>query len=471
MVDIDLCYMSATDAAKAIRAGALKSETLIENALARIEAVNPSINAFCFVYADEALHNARLLDREAAAGRFRGPLHGLPVALKDMTPTRGKRTTLGSFAYEHWVPDADATIVTSLSSAGGVLIGKTTTPEFAYGSFTESPLWGVTRNPWNLDRTAGGSSGGAGAAVAAGCVALAEGSDMGGSVRIPASFCGVVGLKPSFGRIPFTALSSTYDNIAHHGPLTRTIDDARLFMQVAQGPNDLDIQSLPGPVDFMAPSQADMSGKRIALCLDMAQRVWGPEVAASVRSCAEALQRAGAIVEEVSLPLGSVLDEIWYDYWSVYIAAFYGHVLAEYRDRMDPAVVAYIEHGHSLSAVALRRLEIERTRVWREHLVPLWRDYEALLCPTMAQVAPPHGRLDTEFWKIEPDGSYRCLDVSAVFNLFAQCPALSVPAGMDADGLPIGLQIVGRRYADADVLNIGAAIEALRPWRHLRPNI
>src|SRR5260221_2931592 len=220
--NLDLCYTPATDLAARIRMGRLSPVEVIDNALARIEEVNPKLNGFCFVYPDEARAAAKILEAEARQGKLRGPLHGVPFAIKDLTPTKGKRTTLGSHAYEHNVPDHDAPIVEALTRAGGILIGKTTTPEFAYSSFTQSPLWGISRNPCDQSRTPGRSSGGAGIAVATGCVPLAEGSDMGGSVRIPASFCGVVGYKPSFGRIPFTILPSQFDQFSHFGPFTRS---------------------------------------------------------------------------------------------------------------------------------------------------------------------------------------------------------------------------------------------------------
>ncbi|HEY8014547.1 MAG TPA: amidase, partial [Dongiaceae bacterium] len=232
MADLDLCYMPATEMARRIRDGQLSPVDLMENTLARIEEVNPTLNCFCFVYAEEARAKAKAAEEAVRQRRPLNPLHGVPFAIKDLTPTKGKRTTCGSYAFEQWVPEEDAPIVEALTKAGGIMVGKTTTPEFAYSSFTESPLWGITRNPWDTQRTPGGSSGGSGAAVASGCVPLAEGSDMGGSVRIPASFCGIVGLKPSFGRIPFTILPSMFDSLSHFGPLARTIDDAGLFLDV-----------------------------------------------------------------------------------------------------------------------------------------------------------------------------------------------------------------------------------------------
>ncbi|MET1027874.1 MAG: amidase, partial [Dongiaceae bacterium] len=326
-VDLDLCYMPATQMAARIRTGRLSPVDLIDNALARIDQVNPTLNGFCFVYPEEARATAKVLEAEAKAGRMRGPLHGVPFAIKDLTPTKGKRTTLGSYAYEHWVPDHDAPIVEALTRAGGILIGKTTTPEFAYSSFTESPLWGISRNPWDTTRTPGGSSGGAGIAVATGCVPLAEGSDMGGSVRIPASFCGVVGMKPSFGRIPFTILPSQFDQISHFGPLARTVADTCLFLQVTQGPDERDIQSLKPALDFAQPFNHDLKGLRLGLLLDFGRRVWHPEVEASVRQAAEVLRAAGAEIEEVSLSWDITMDEDWARHWGVYLATFFGHVL------------------------------------------------------------------------------------------------------------------------------------------------
>lgn len=468
-VDLDLCYMPATEMAARIRTGRLSPVDLIDNALARIDQVNPTLNGFCFVYPEEARAEARLLADEAKAGRIRGPLHGVPFAIKDLTPTKGKRTTLGSYAYEHWVPDHDAPIVEALKRAGGILIGKTTTPEFAYSSFTESPLWGISRNPWDTTRTPGGSSGGAGIAVSTGCVPLAEGSDMGGSVRIPASFCGTVGMKPSFGRIPFTILPSQFDQISHFGPLARTIADTCLFLQVTQGPDERDIQSLKPALDFSQPFDLDLTGLRLGLLLDFGRRVWHPEVEAAVRQAAEVLRAAGAEIEEVSLSWDITMDEDWSRHWGVYLATFFGHVLPAYRDKMDHRVVDYIEAGLAMSAVDFKQIEVRRTKAWTE-LSPILSRCDAILCPTMAQPAARVGRADTEFWQLDSAGNYHCLDVTSVFNFVSQCPALSVPCGWTTDNnLPIGLQIIGRRFEDLGPLRIAAAVEKHQPWAHRRP--
>ncbi|HEY8014027.1 MAG TPA: amidase, partial [Dongiaceae bacterium] len=315
MADLDLCYMPATEMARRIRDGQLSPVDLMENTLARIEEVNPTLNCFCFVYPEEARAKAKAAEEAVRQRRPLNPLHGVPFAIKDLTPTKGKRTTCGSYAFEQWVPEEDAPIVEALTKAGGIMVGKTTTPEFAYSSFTESPLWGITRNPWDTQRTPGGSSGGSGAAVASGCVPLAEGSDMGGSVRIPASFCGIVGLKPSFGRIPFTILPSMFDSLSHFGPLARTVDDAGLFLDVTQGPDERDIQSLKPKINFPHPIPGSIRGWRLALCVDLGFLYVDTEVEAAVRAAAAALTEQGAVIEEVELGWTREMNDAWIDHW------------------------------------------------------------------------------------------------------------------------------------------------------------
>ena len=470
MADLDLCYLPATEMARRIRGHALSPVDLVENALARIAEVNPALNCFCFVYPEEARAKAKEADAAVRQGRPLSPLHGVPFAIKDLTPTKGKRTTLGSYAFENWVPDEDAPIVEALTKAGGIMVGKTTTPEFAYSSFTESPLWGITRNPWDSARTPGGSSGGSGAAVASGCVPLAEGSDMGGSVRIPASFCGIVGLKPSFGRIPFTILPSMFDSLSHFGPLARTIDDAALFLDITQGPDERDIQSLKPRINFPHPTPGSVRGWRLALSVDLGFLYVDPEVEAAVRYAATTLAEQGAVIEEVDLGWTKEMNDAWIDHWRVYLAAFFGDKLAEYRDKMDPNVVALIEAGLKMGAVEFKRIEFVRTEMWRK-LSPILQRCHALLCPTMAHAAPKVGGKDTEYDWVDEKGRFHGLDITSVFNFVSQCPALSVPAGMTPQGLPIGLQIVGRRYEDLAALTIGKALEMARPWAQRRPPI
>ena len=469
-IDLDLCYTPATELARLIRAKKLSPVELTRNSLARIEAVNPALNCFCFVYPEEALAKAKAAETAVMRGQTLGPLHGVPFAIKDLTPTKGKRTTLGSKAYEHNLPDHDAPIVEALDGAGGIMVGKTTTPEFAYSGFTDSPLWGYTRNPWNPAKTAGGSSGGSGAAVAAGCVPVAEGSDMGGSVRIPASFCGIAGLKPSFGRIPFTILPSQFDQLSHFGPLARTVSDVALFLSVTQGPDERDIQSLKPALDVKIPVPADARGLRLALSIDLGYAWVHPEVEAAVRAAVAALVDAGAVVEEVDLGWDWRLNDLWVAHWGVYLASFFGHTLETHRDQLDPNVVKLMELGLAMNAVEFKRIEFARTEQWRK-LSPILQRYDAMLCPTMAMTARDVDARNAEYGKLDAQGRYRGLDMTSVFNFVSPCPAFSVPCGVASDGLPIGLQIVGRRFDDLTALRIGAAVEAVMPWAARRPGV
>jgi Asp-tRNA(Asn)/Glu-tRNA(Gln) amidotransferase A subunit family amidase len=470
MADLDLCYTPATELAARIRGRKLSPVELMKNTLARIEEINPKLNCFCFVYPDEALAKAREAEKAVTDGRALGPLHGIPIAIKDLTPTKGKRTTLGSYTHENWIPDRNAVIVDRLQAAGAIMVGKTTTPEFAYSSFTESPLWGVTYNPWDRKRTPGGSSGGSGAAVASGCVPLAEGTDMGGSVRIPAAWCGIVGLKPSLGRIPMDLLPSGFDNISHFGPLARTIDDTRLFLAAVQGPADEDIQSNDTPLDLDGPQPGSVKGMRFALNIDLGCYAVDAEVAAAVRAAADALKSQGAIIEDAALPWTRRIADSWVHVWEVFMAAYFGHLLEKFRDRMDPFVVSLIEKGNAMSARDYKRLEVERTEYWRQ-LYPILQKHDALLCPTMRVPAPPADEDDSIYYRDRGDGLYYGLDMTGQFNLFGPCPALSVPAGWTKGGLPMGLQIVGRRFRDDTVLTIGKAVEGARPWADKRPPI
>lgn len=470
MVDLDLAYTPATELARRIAAGELSPVEVVANAVARAEQVNPTLNCFCAVYGDDAMAEAHAAADAVARGGAVGPLHGVPVAIKDTTPQRGRRTTLGSYTHEHWVPDHDAAMVASLQRAGAIIVGKTTSPEFAHTLVTDSPLWGTTRNPWDLDRTPGGSSGGSGAAVASGCVPLAEGSDMGGSVRIPASWCGLVGLKPGLGRIPMDVLPGLFDSISHHGPLARTVDDARLFLQATQGPNDVDIQTVTTPLDLGQPLDGHLRGVRLGLCMDLGCWAVDPEIERAVLAAVDGLREAGAEVELVEVGLTDRAEGMWGELWAVFMAAYYGHLVEEYRDRMDPDVLGLIEAGNAMSAVQLKRIEIERTDVWRR-VAAVLADHDALVCPTMAKPPVAAAKADRArpVQYVDADGRYHAEDMTSVFNLVAPCPVLSVPAGTHADGVPIGVQIVGRRWQDDVVLRIGRGLEVTRPWAARRP--
>ncbi len=461
MTDLDIAFLSASEMARRVATREISPVELVDNSLRRIDDVNNAINAFCFVWDDDARSAAQRAADAVARGDDLGVLHGVPIALKDTTPTAGHRTTLGSHAFERWVPDVDAAIARKLQDAGAIVVGKTTTPEFAHSLATESSLWGVTRNPWDLERTTGGSSGGSGAAVATGCVPLAEGSDMGGSVRIPSAWCGVVGLKPGLGRIPMDVLPGLFDTISHHGPLARCVDDARLFLRATQGPDESDVLSMPVPLDLSAPD-TDMTGVRIALSIDLG--VWEVDraVEAAVRGAADALSDAGAIVSEVDLGFRGDEEKSWNKLWDVFMAAYYGHLVEEFGKTMAPEVLGLIERGNAMSAVTYKQVELTRTRMWRQ-LRPILVENEALLCPTMA-TGPVNASISgTRVPGHMENQRYHSPDMCAIWNMVSPCPALTVPCGLDDDGMPVGAQLIGRRWRSDRVLEIGQALERALP--------
>lgn len=455
-----LLDLSAREMAAAVRSRRVSAAGLIDAALERARALAPC-NCFCYLLEDDARQAAVRIDRALERGDSGLPLLGVPFAAKDMTPTAGVPTTLGSWTSGDAPATETALVVRRLQAAGAILIGKTTTPEFAHASFTRSPRWGVTRNPHDPTRTPGGSSGGSGAAVAGGCVAFAEGTDMGGSVRIPAAFCGVVGLKPSLGRIPMTILPSLFDSISHFGPLARSVEDVVAFMAVAAGPSDDDPCSVPLAFDAAAARRRpDLAGRRFALSMDLGFFAVSEEVRAVILGCVERLRRAGAVVEEVELGWSRTVVDRWTDLWGVFMSAYFGDRRAAFAARMDPAVLALMKRGDALGATEYKRIELLRTAMWRD-MMRVLADHEALLCPTCAVVAPPVEETDDDYAASLPDGRFRGLELTSPFNMVPALPALSLPAGRSGSGLPVGLQMVGRRCGDEALLGLAGSVESL----------
>jgi Asp-tRNA(Asn)/Glu-tRNA(Gln) amidotransferase A subunit family amidase len=458
---------SATELARRIRARELSCEHVVRATLERIALVNPRINCFCAIDAEGALAQARAADAALAAGAVPGPLHGVPFAIKDLTPTRGLPTTLGSLVYQNSIATHDAVIVERLRGAGGILVGKTTTPEFAHLPITHNRLHGITRNPWDASRTPGGSSGGSAAAVASGCVPLAEGSDMGGSIRIPAALCGIVGFKPSLGRIPFDALPSQFESLAHFGPLARTVADAALFVRVTQGPSNRDYQSQMAPSPIPDELSTDLRSLRVACSTDLGYYHVDEDVAANFRHAVESMRGAGAIVDEVPLHWNSTLNDAWVELWAVYMAAFYGHDFDRDQELFEPSMRALMTRGFEARAVDIKRIELTRSRFW-EDLSALLSRYDVLVCPTTSTVAPAVETPMAELYFTDARGRYHGLDLTSHFNFVGACPAISIPAGVTLAGLPTGLHIVGRRYDDVRVLALAAELERTFPWARSR---
>jgi len=471
--DTDPLSLPVDELARRIAARELSPVEAVDASLARIAEVQPVLR--CFTgdslerWADDARRRARDAADAVVRGSPLGALHGVPVAIKETTPIAGHPHTSGSLTQRDVIATRDGAVVPSLRAAGAIVVGVTTSPEFAHHSITDSPLWGATGNPWAPALTPGGSSGGSAAAVASGCVRLAEGSDMGGSVRIPASWCGIVGLKPGIGRIPMDALPGLYDSLSHHGPLARSVDDARRFLAVTQGPDEADVMSLTTPLDLDGPSPSDVRGWRLALSVDLGGWWVDPEIRAAVERAAGLLEAAGAVVEPVDLQLTPDDEWVWIQLWGVFMSGYYGDLLAGHRAELDPDVVRLIELGDSLSATQVKRLELQRTDLW--HRVRRALDgRRALLCPTMAARPESARKADRRPPPREREGRWFSSEMTGLFNLVAPCPALSVPCGFHAADpaagigeLPIGLQVVGRRWREDEVLRIGRAVELALP--------
>jgi aspartyl-tRNA(Asn)/glutamyl-tRNA(Gln) amidotransferase subunit A len=465
MTDRDLLFMPATAAARLIRKRALSPVEYVDAVLAAIQRTQPTLNAYATVTADAARTQARAAEQAVIAGKELGPLHGIPINIKDLFATEGVRTAHGSAILADNIPSQDDILVTRLKGAGAIMVGKSTTPEFGHKGHTDGPSFGITRNPWNPVRTAGGSSGGAAVAVAAGLGPLGLGTDGAGSIRIPACACGVVGLKPTTGAVPYEQTSDSFFNYAAAGPLTRTIADAALMMDSLVGPSTLDPWSLGAPGNgALMPSliSEDLSGVRIGYLSGMSD--CSPDVAANTKASLAALAALGAEVEEA----GTGMDWIAGSARLMYLAnlnVYFGHHLEKWRDRMDPVLAEWIEAGSRATLVDFRKAQVARSRLYRG-VQKLLESYDFLVTPTLPTTA-----IAAEAGKT----------VDALFNRgwnafvypFNQSgnPALSVPNGVGADGLPTGLQIVGRWWKDNDVLRLGAILERVRPWADRRPSL
>ncbi|MBI1846852.1 MAG: amidase [Candidatus Rokubacteria bacterium] len=469
MTTNELAWMPATELAALVRKKKVSPVAVVEAVLDRIARVDKTLNAFCLLRGDEARKEAKAAERMLTRkGARLGPLHGVPFSVKDLVITRGVRTTFGTPLYRDNVPTEDAPIVERLRAAGGIMLGKTNTPTLGWIGATHNLLFGVTRNPWNPERTPGGSSGGASAAAAAGFGPLHVGTDGGGSIRIPASFAGIVGHKPSFGRIPAYPPSGAW-SLSHVGPMTRTVADAALMMNVCAGPDERDPNSLPADrVDYVAAIKRGVKGLRVAYAEDLG---WGegidPEVARACRGAARAFRQAGCRVDEIEPKWPSPRDA-WLEIFGGGLAAR----LAPYADRrqeIEPNLWAIVQDTLRHGPTAYVQAWVERL-TWWQHPRALFERYDLLLTPTLARPAFAVGLEHATEIAGQPKPPWAWMPYTYAFNLTGQ-PAASVPCGFSRERLPIGLQIVGRRFDDVTVLRAAAAFERLRPWASARPPV
>lgn len=467
MHEIDIATLSVADAARALRNGDYSALELTDAYLRRIEALNPTINAYITVTAERARGDARRATEELAVGKVRGPLHGIPIAHKDLYETAGIRTTGGSKIHGGYIPTTDSTVVRKLREAGTVFLGKLNTHEYAYGVTTNNPHYGATRNPWDLERIPAGSSGGSGAAIAAGLATAATGSDTGGSIRMPASLCGVVGLKPTFGRVSKAGVMPLSYRFDHAGPLTRTVEDAALMLNAMAGYDPRDPATVRMPVlDATADLGLGLQGLRIGVPRAYFFAQLEDDIAAAIEIAIGEFRRLGADVREVDIP--GVAEGL---------AGTFAYVLAEaqqihaqsLRQRSEDFGTDVLEiltsytPGTDALLAGLRACDA-LTVSMRESL----ESVDVLLTPTTPITAVRIGQELVRYGNIEESVLSAMIRCTAPFNT-THLPALSLPCGFSQLGLPIGLQIAGRPFDEATVLRVGYAYEQATDWHRRSP--
>ncbi len=468
----DLCFTPAADLIRLFRARKTSPLEVMQAVLARIDAVNPKLNAYVTVARESALKAARAATTALKKGAALPPLHGIPVSIKDLTPTKGIRTTWGSKIYEHHVPDEDALVVQRLKAAGAIVVGKTNTPEFGAGGNTFNAVFGVTRNPWNPVLTCGGSSGGAAVALATGMGPLAQGSDLGGSLRTPAAFCGVVGFRTTPGLVPVYPRDLAWDSFSVSGPMARTVADTALMLSVIAGPDDR--APLSYAVDMReflkAVNAPSVKGWRVAWTPDLNGLIPVDEEVARVAEGATRIFRSLGATVKADCPDFSEVNDIVLATRGLCMVALHADKLARWKDQMQKGLVWNIEQGLKLTPEGIGRGEKLRTNLW--HRVRAFLEtYDLLILPTVAvRPFPVEQPYPTEI-NGKPLENYTQWFFLTYAITLTGLPAISVPCGFTRDGLPVGLQIVGRRRQEAEVLRAAAAFEAAAPWAAKVPPI
>lgn len=438
----------------------LKASEVVEECIEKIKEFDKKINAFITLN-DRAVEESKRIEKEDK------PLAGLPIAVKDNVETKGIKTTYGSKLYENYIPEEDAVIVERLKRAGAVIVGKTNLPEFGLIAYTDNPIVGPTRNPWNLERTVGGSSGGSAAAVAAGMVPVATGNDGGGSIRIPASFCNLYGLKPSFGRVPCYPSMPIFVGLHSEGFLTRYVEDTALLLDIVAGRDDRDLYSLPKHISYFKALEDPIDGVKIAFSPDLGYATVDPEVEEIVRKAAFKLEKFGE-VEEVKIKVPNLEMELTTKVVLETVTMF-GKDLEEWKKVAYPAYLGFLAMAESLTYKEYIKIEERKRELWRA-LKPIFEKYDFLITPTVA--VPPFeiGNIGVSEIAGKPVTPIGWMPFTYPFNFTSQ-PAASVPAGFTKDGLPVGMQIVGRHFNDVSVLKISKAYQDVTPWQDKKPKI
>jgi aspartyl-tRNA(Asn)/glutamyl-tRNA(Gln) amidotransferase subunit A len=449
--------MSIGEAAAGLRARRFSAVDLATAAISRIDRLNPTMRAFITVTAEQALEQARQADRELAMGQDRGPFHGVPVALKDLFYTKGVPTTAGSKVYQNFLPEYNATVVEKLLAAGAVLLGKLNMHEFAYGITSANPHFGAVRNPWNPRHSPGGSSGGSAAAVATHMVFMAMGTDTGGSIRIPASFCGTVGLKPTYGRVSRFGVLPLGFSQDHMGPLTRSVRDAAFALNAIAGYDPRDPTSSRRPVvDYVPGEDCSIRGVRIGFPDSFFFERLHEDVESAVRGAIARAQSLGAVIKPVRLPDMDALNAVA-RIVLLSEASSVAEPFMEDRGQFGPDVLALLDQGRLVPATDYINAQRLRRKMRRE-FEQVWQEVDCLIAPATPTPAPRIGDATIRLGGRDEDVRLASTRLVRCFNALG-FPALSLPCGLSASGLPLGMQIVGPAFEEALLLRIGAALE------------
>jgi amidase len=469
-VEADVCFLPAIEMASLVRRKKISARELMDAHLKQIERVNPKVNAIVTLAAEQALEDARKADEEQAHGKMRGPLHGLPVAHKDLIETAGIRTTFGSPIFKDNVPTADAILVERVKRAGAISIGKTNTPEFGAGSQTFNKVFGATKNPYDLTKTCGGSSGGAAVSLACGMSPFASGSDMGGSLRNPAAFSSVVGMRTAPGRVAQTAAGDSWSTISVSGPMARNVPDLALFLSAMAGPDGRCVTSInESGLKFAAPLERNFNGVRVAWFKNLGGIPFDPRVAGAVNAHRKTFESLGCIVEEAE-PDFSGCDESFMMLRGAAYVANYGELARTHPGELKDTILWEIERGSKLTAADLGHASALHARVWDRMRVFLEK-YEYFVLPT-TQV-PPFDL--TQEYVTEISGvkmnTYVEWMKSCYFISILETPAISMPCGYTPEGLPVGLQIAGRHRDEFSVLQMANAFEQATKSERRKPSV
>ena len=464
----ELCYLTAGQLSLLISNKKISPVEVVEAHLTRAQALEPVLNSFITLLPERAMATARQAEQEIQKGEYRGPLHGVPLALKDLYYTQDIRTTSGSRIFDHFIPKFDCTIAARFKQAGAILLGKLNMQQFAYGPTGENPDYGHMHNPWNPDLIAGGSSGGSGSASAAGQCTVTMGSDTGGSIRIPATLCGVVGLKPTYGllsRHGLTALSSSMD---HPGPMVRSVEDSALVLNTVAGYDSNDAASKRMDIpDYTKALTGEVKGLRIGVPKEYFQVPVDPQVEKSVRRAIEILSKLGAIITDISWPMYDLSQPISSTIVIAEATAYHSDLLRTHASQLDPTVRLRLESGFFIFATDYLRAQQGRS-LFNHHSLELFEQVDLLAGPTVPVTASKIGETHVPVGEEEIGMIPALTQYTRPFNING-FPAITVPCGFSDDGLPIGLQLAGRPFDETTVLRAAHAYEQATEWHKRRP--